>query len=155
MWQKNIIKDINLLKPVLSRAKVIAVIGLRDNPQRPSYQVATYLKKVGYKIIPIHPKAKEVLGEKVYRDLRSVNEPIDIVDIFRASDKVSLHIEEVLAVKPEVAWMQVGIENWEAAEVWAKAGIKVVMNRCLMTEHATLFGIKEPISCPVYFKKGN
>ncbi|MDL1957323.1 MAG: CoA-binding protein [Candidatus Desulfofervidus auxilii] len=153
MWRENIITDIETLKPLLSEAKVIAVIGLKDNPQRPSYQVAAYLQRAGYKIIPIHPKAKEVLGEKVYPDLKSVGQPIDIVDIFRASDKVSLHIEDVLTVKPKLAWMQVGIENWEAAEAWAKAGIKVVMNRCLMTEHAFLFGTKEAISCPVSFKK--
>ena len=153
MWRENVIEDAETIKQILLEAKNIAVIGLKNDPDSPSYRVASYLQKAGYKIIPVNPKYDTILGEKVYRKLTEISESIDVVDIFRASKRVIVHLDEVLAVKPNVAWMQAGIENWEAAEAWAKAGIKVVMNRCMMSEHAVLFGAEEIPTCPVSFSK--
>lgn len=153
MWQQNIISDPAEIKKILEEAQTIAIVGLKDDPEGPSYRVASYLQRAGYRIIPINPKLKEVLGEKAYKNLKEVDIPVDIVDIFRASARVIVHLDEVLAMRPKVAWMQAGIENWEAAEAWAKAGIKVVMNRCIMAEHAVLFGSKEIPSCPISFPK--
>ncbi len=149
MWRENVIEGQDKIEDILRKIKTIAIIGLKNDPESPSYRVASYLQKAGYKIIPVNPKYDEVLGEKSYRKLTEIPEPIDAVDIFRASKRVAVHLEEVLAVKPKVAWMQAGIENWEVAEAWARAGIKVVMNRCMMSEHAVLFGAKEIPTCPI------
>jgi len=153
MWQKNIIIDQKELKSLLKETRVIAIIGLKNDPQGPSYQVASYLQKVGYKIIPVNPKLTQLLGEKAYPNLKTITQPVDIVDIFRASHRVKVHTEEVLELRPKVAWMQAGIENWEVAKIWAQSGIKVVMNRCIMAEHSILFGSKERVFCPVSFPK--
>ena len=153
MWQRNIIIDQKELKSLLEETKVIAIIGLKNDPNGPSYQVASYLKKAGYKIIPVNPKLTELLGERAYPNLKTITQPVDIVDIFRASHRVKVHTQEVLELRPKAAWMQAGIENWEVAEIWAQSGIKVVMNRCIMAEHAVLLGSEETPFCPVSFPK--
>ncbi|MDP3941381.1 MAG: CoA-binding protein [bacterium] len=123
---------------LLKQAKVIAIVGLSDKPDRPSYDVASYLQSQGFRIIPINPKLSEVLGEKAYPDLLSVpkNIVIDIVDIFRKSELVLPHVEE--AVKrgdAKMIWMQEGVINHDAAELAEKNGMSVVMNFCLMKTH--------------------
>jgi len=123
---------------IIKSAKTIAVVGLSDKPERYSYQVAEYLQKHGYRIIPINPNVTEVLGETSYPDLLSIPKEtsVDIVDIFRRSELVRPHVKE--AVKrgdAKLIWMQEGVENEEAKKIAEESGIAVVMNACLMVQH--------------------
>jgi len=112
----------------LSKSRTIAVVGLSPNPQRDSHRVAKYLQGQGYRIIPVNPMADEVLGEKSYPDLKSVPEPIDMVDIFRRSELVLPVVEEAIQVGAKYIWMQDGVINEEAAEKALAAGLLVIMN---------------------------
>ena len=134
-----IITDDKKIKNILDTSKTIAVLGLSPKPERASNQVAGYLKAQGYRIIPIRPGEAEILGEKVYVSLDDVNGPIDIVDVFRNSDQVMAHAHEAIRLKPKVFWMQLYIENKEAAALLTEAGIDVVVNRCIKVEHGRLF----------------
>lgn len=126
------------IKQILKTAKVIAVVGLSPDPARDSYEVAEYLQQAGYHIIPVNPKAEKILGEKAYPDLRSIPEPIDIVDIFRRSEHVPAIVEEALEVGAKVVWMQLGVVHEEAAKKATDAGLDVVMDRCILREHKRL-----------------
>lgn len=134
-----IITDDKKIKNILNTSKTIAVLGLSPKPERASHQVAGYLKAQGYRIIPIRPGEAEILGEKVYASLDDVNGPIDIIDVFRNSDQVMAHAHEAIRLKPKVFWMQLYIENKEAAALLTEAGIDVVVNRCIKVEHGRLF----------------
>jgi len=123
---------------VLRRYRTIAVVGLSSEPQRAAYSVSRYMQKQGYKIIPIHPDETEVIGEKAYRDLSSVPEPIEIVNIFRRPEHVPEIVADAIAVGAKVVWMQEGIVNKEAAKAGEDAGLTVVMDRCLRSEHRRL-----------------
>ena len=125
----------NRISEVLHSARTIAVVGLSGKRYRPSYGVAEYLKRAGYRIIPVNPMEKEVLGERSYPDLESIPEPVDLVDVFRRSEDIPSHLDDMLAKRPSVVWFQSGIRNDEVAETLARAGIKVVQDRCLMVEH--------------------
>ena len=120
---------------ILRSAKTIAVVGLSSNPMRASNDVAAYLKSVGYRIIPVNPNEREVLGEKAYARLEDVPEPVDIVDVFRKSEGVPPAVDGAIAIKAKVLWMQLGIEDAEAAEKARKAGLLVVENACMLVEH--------------------
>ena len=120
---------------ILKSSKTIAVIGLSDNQSRPSYGVSEYMQDHGYRIIPVHPKAETVLGEKVYRTLREIPDKIDIVDVFRRPDAVPAIVDEVIALKLPVLWLQETVVHEEAAEKARKAGVKVVMDHCILKEH--------------------
>lgn len=120
---------------ILRGAKTIAVVGLSSNPMRASNEVAAYLKSAGYRIIPVNPNETEVLGEKAYARLEDVPEPVDIVDVFRKSEDVPPVAESAIGIKAKVLWMQLGIENAEAAEKARAAGLVVVENACLLVEH--------------------
>jgi uncharacterized protein len=122
-------------KELLKEAKTIAVVGLSSNPDRPSYRVSRYLKEHGYKIIPVNPALKEALGEKAYPSLKEIPEKVDIVDVFRRSEDVPLVAEEAIAIKAKVLWMQEGVINDTAAGKAEAAGLKVVMDRCIMVAH--------------------
>ena len=126
------------LKPIYEQAKTIAVVGLSPNPARPSHSIAQYLKDRGYRIIPVNPMAEEVLGQKSYPDLKSVPEPIDIVQVFRKPEDVPAIVEDAIAVGAKVIWMQVGIVHEEAAERARSAGLQVVMDRCMRGTHREL-----------------
>jgi len=141
--------DQNELKGILSKIKVIAVVGLSRDKEKPSYEVAAYLKACGYRIIPINPFVEKILGEKSYRSLldmpTEIQKTIDIVDIFRRPQDVVPIVEQAIKLKqmlgmPHVLWMQLGIVNEDAAEAARKAGLTVVMDECLMVEHRRLFG---------------
>ena len=129
-------------KEILNTSQAIAVVGLSEKPERPSYNVASYLKEHGYKIIPVNPKALEILGEVCYPDLSSVPEPIDVVDIFRRPEDVPAIVEEAIKVGAKAVWMQEGVINEEAAERASKAGLQVVMDRCMKKEHLKLQSIE-------------
>jgi predicted CoA-binding protein len=120
---------------VLRGAKTIAVVGLSSNPMRASHGVADYLKAAGYRIIPVNPNETEVLGEKAYARLEDIPEPVDIVDVFRRAEEVPAVAESAIGIGAKVLWMQLGIENAEAAEKAREAGLVVVEDSCLMVEH--------------------
>ena len=116
------------------------MVGLSADPYRPSYFAAIYMKTEGYRIIPVNPKYKEVLGEKCYPDLKSISEPVEIVDIFRKSQDVPPIVDDAVSIGAKVVWMQLGVVNAYAAERALKAGLQVVMDRCVKIEHARFFG---------------
>lgn len=129
---------------ILRSAKVVAVVGLSDKPERPSYDVAEYLMKHGYTIIPVNPKlgAGVWKGVKVYPSLSKIPRSIrvDVVDIFRKSEDVLPVVEEAIAIGAKTVWMQLGVINEAAADKARKAGLNVVMNRCIKIEHMKLKG---------------
>ncbi len=125
---------VNLLKT----AGTIAVVGISHKEERDSHRVARYLQKQGYKMIPVNPKYKEVLGVPCYPDLKSVPEHIDIVDIFRNVEAIPAIVDEAMDVKAGCVWMQLGLAHNEAAEKARCGGIQVVMNKCIMVEHSRL-----------------
>jgi len=124
------------VRDILATARTIAVVGLSDKPARPSYGVAAYLQRHGYRIIPVNPKLTEVLGEKAFPSLSAVPEPVDVVDIFRKPEAVPEIVEEAIAKGAKVIWMQEGIVHNAAAERARAAGLRVVMNKCMLKEHA-------------------
>lgn len=121
-----------LEEEILKSSRVVAVVGLSDNPERPSNQVARYLKAQGYKVVPVNPAVKEVLGEVAYPDLSSIPEPVDVVDIFRKSEDVPPIVEEAIKIGAKVVWMQEGVISEVAAQQAREAGLKVVMDRCML-----------------------
>lgn len=123
---------------IIGRARTIAVVGLSDKPDRASYRVASYLQRAGYRIIPVNPQVASVFGEPSRASLRDITEPVDIVDIFRRSEVVPPVVEDAIAIGAKVVWMQSGIVNEAAARRAREAGLQVVMDRCLMVEHAQL-----------------
>lgn len=127
---------------ILRTSKRIAVVGLSPRPERPSHGVATYLQRAGYTIIPVRPTGSTILGERVQPDLQAAaaTGPIDIVDIFRRSEFVPALLDDLLAVRPRLVWMQVGVRDDATARRLEAAGIPVVMDRCLAVEHLTLGG---------------
>jgi uncharacterized protein len=123
---------------MLRSARTIAVVGLSSKQMRPSYGVAAYLQRQGYRIIPVNPAETEVLGEKAYSTLGEVPEKIDIVDVFRRSDAVPAVVDEAIKVGVPYLWMQEGVIHDAAAEKARTAGMKVVMDRCILKEHRRL-----------------
>jgi len=136
-----------MVKEILEKYRVIAVVGLSKEPGKYSHRVAAYLKQHGYRIVPVNPFADEVLGEKSYPSLLDIpldiQRTIEIVDVFRPAKDVPPIMEQAIKLKekngkPFVVWMQLGIVNEEAAEAGRRAGLIVVMDKCLMVEHGRL-----------------
>lgn len=123
------------IQQILEHSNTIAVVGLSDKPSRPSYQVAEYLQKRGYKIIPVNPNVSEVLGEKAYPDLLSVPGAVDVVEVFRNPDAVPEVVRQAIRIKAKVVWMQPGAENYDAADAAEAAGLKTVVGMCMRVEH--------------------
>lgn len=128
-----------LTEEILKSCRTVAIVGLSTKEDRPSNRVAQYLQSKGYRIIPVNPGETEVLGEKSYPDLASIPEPVEVVDIFRKADDVPPVVDQAIKVGARAVWMQLGIVNEEAAEKARKAGLKVVMDRCMKIEHERLF----------------
>ena len=126
------------LSDVLQQSRTIAVVGLSGKRFRPSYGVAEYMQRAGYRIIPVNPLEPTVLGEKSYPDLDSVPEPIDIVDIFRRSEFVPEIVEAAIRKGAKVIWMQEGVIHEDAARRAMEAGLTVVMDRCILKDHRRL-----------------
>jgi uncharacterized protein len=124
---------------ILQRAKTVAVVGLSDNPLRPSHGVAAYLQSQGYRIIPVNPQIREALGEKAYASLLDVPEKIDIVNIFRRPEFVEEVVDQAIQLKVPAVWMQEEVIHERAGEKARKAGIFVVMDRCILLEHRARF----------------
>ncbi|KEJ98102.1 hypothetical protein SAMN05444149_101191 [Pseudosulfitobacter pseudonitzschiae] len=133
-----------LLKDVLKRTKVIAVVGVSTNPVRPSYYVARYLSLRGYRVIGVNPGAagQMLFGQKIVAGLAEIDAPVDMVDIFRKPDAVPAIVDEALEVLPELRtiWMQIGVEHGPAAAKAEARGITVIQNRCPKIEYQRLFG---------------
>jgi hypothetical protein len=124
---------------LLRTAKNIAVIGLSDNPMRPSYGVSAYMQSQGYRVIPVNPQIESCLGEKAYASLLEVPEKIDIVNIFRRPEFVEEIVDEAIQLKVPAIWMQEDVIHEKAAEKARKAGMLVVMDRCILKEHRARF----------------
>ncbi|MCL4337881.1 MAG: CoA-binding protein [Candidatus Thermoplasmatota archaeon] len=132
--------DEDKIKTILSESRVIAVVGISDKPERDSYRVAKYLKEKGYEILPVNPVIEQWEGIRSYKSLQEIpgDKKVDIIDIFRKSDAVLPIVQEALKIHPRTVWMQEGVVNEEAAELAKKNSLLVVMDRCMMKEHARL-----------------
>ena len=128
------------IRRLLSRARAIAIVGLSDRPERDSNEIARYLQSQGYRVIPVNPTVPSVLGERSYPSLRAIPDdvPVDLVDIFRRREEVPAIAEEAIERGVPVLWMQLGIENPEAARRFREAGGVAVENSCIMTQHRRL-----------------
>ncbi|HMK22459.1 MAG TPA: CoA-binding protein [Terriglobales bacterium] len=124
---------------ILQRARTIAVVGLSDNPLRPSHGVAAYLQTAGYRIVPVNPQIQSALGEKAYSSLLDVPEKIDIVNIFRRPEFVEEVVDQAIQLKVPAVWMQEEVIHEKAAQRARAAGIFVVMDRCILLEHRARF----------------
>jgi hypothetical protein len=130
------------LRAFLASARRIAVLGAHPDPAKPAHYVPDYLRQRGYRILPANPVyAGQVLwGEAVRASLLEIGEPVDVVDVFRRSEQVAEHVDDILALRPALVWLQSGIRNDVAARTFEDAGIAVVQDRCLMVEHRRLLG---------------
>jgi uncharacterized protein len=126
------------VKTILKNSKTIAVVGVSHKEARDSNMVFRYLRDHGYRVIPVNPKYKEVLGEACYPDLKSIPEHVDIVDIFRNVEAIPGIVDEAIEVGANVVWMQLGLAHDESAAKAKSAGLQVVMNRCIKIEHRCL-----------------
>ena len=139
-WKENLIDSPSDILDLIRKTQRIAVLGIKTEAQadQPAFYVPKYLVMAGFEVIPVpvyYPEVIELLGKRVYRRLTEIPGNIDLVDVFRRSQDINGHVEEILAKKPTAVWFQSGIRNDAAAETLAKAGIKVVQDRCLMVEH--------------------
>jgi predicted CoA-binding protein len=126
------------IKQILEKTKIIAVVGLSDNPDRTSYMVSEAMQNKGYRIIPVNPNAEQILGEKCYASLLDIPEQIDIVNVFRRSEFIVPIAEEAIKAKANVLWLQLGVYNEEAASLASKQGLTVIMDRCIKVEDSIL-----------------
>ncbi|HEV8587516.1 MAG TPA: CoA-binding protein [Pyrinomonadaceae bacterium] len=139
-WRDNIITDAERIRELLSQTKTIAVLGIKTEAQadQPAFYVPKYMHTAGFKIIPVpvyYPEVKEILGETVYRRVSDIPDEVDMVNVFRRPQDIPPHLDDLLAKKPKAVWMQLGISHAAVAEGLARAGIKVVQDRCLMVDH--------------------
>lgn len=120
---------------ILKSCKRVAIVGLSPKEERDSSKVAKYLMEHGYEIIPVNPGQKEILGRECFRSLKEIPSPVDLVDLFLNPDRVPPIVEEAIEIGARVVWMQLGVVHYEAAEKARKAGIQVIMDRCIKQEH--------------------
>jgi uncharacterized protein len=142
-WRGNLVDSDAELAAILAETKRIAVLGIKTEAQagQPAFYVPQYMAEAGYEIVPVpvyYPDVFEILGEPVYRKLAEIPEPVDMVNVFRRPRDIPPHLPDILAAQPRVVWMQLGISHDEVAEALARAGIKVVQDRCLMVDHRRL-----------------
>jgi len=136
------------LEALLRETHSIAVVGAKDLESEDAYRIPQYLQAHGYRIIPVNPKLDHVLGQRARPSLSEVGEPIDIVNLFRATEHIPAHVDEILglATRPRAVWMQLGIHHGQAAASLRAAGISVIQDRCIMVEHRRLIGAAAPAS---------
>jgi predicted CoA-binding protein len=142
-WRDNLITDAAGIRQLLAETRTIAVLGIKTEAQfnQPAFYVPSYMRSAGFKIIPVpvyYPEATEILGEPVYRSLTDIPDDVDMVNVFRRPQDIPPHLADILAKKPKSVWLQLGISHDAVAEELAKAGIKVVQDRCLMVDHRRL-----------------
>ena len=143
IWQNNILTGAQQIRELLAATTTIAVLGIKIEAQasQPAFYVPSYLESAGFQIIPVpvyFPHVTHILGQKVYRKLIDIPFDVDLVNVFRRSQDVPAHLDDILAKKPKAVWLQSGIRNDAVAEALAKADIKVVQDRCLMVDHRRL-----------------
>ena len=133
------------LAALLRQAHSVAVVGIKDLESEDAYRIPQYLQAHGYRIVPVNPKLDSVLGQRAWPSLAAVDEPIDLVNLFRAAEHVPAHVDEILGLdpRPRAVWMQLGIHHGQAAARLRAAGIAVVQDRCIMVEHRRLLGADE------------
>ena len=134
------IESDNELREILKSARTVASVGVSSNPDKPSYGIFQYLAEAGYRMIPVNPTTPTILGRPTYPDVPSIPEKIDVVQVFRKPEDVPPVVEQAIKAGAKVVWMQEGIVNEEAAARAEKAGLKVVMDRCMRETHRRLFG---------------
>lgn len=138
-WRSHLLQTTEEIGALLERTRVVAVLGMKtdDDPDEAAWYVPEYAQRAGLRVIPVpvyYPDVTEMLGEKVYRTVSAIPEEIDLVDVFRRSEKIPPHVDDILAKHPKAVWFQLGIRNDEAAEQFARAGIDVVQDHCLLVE---------------------
>jgi predicted CoA-binding protein len=133
-------QDERTIQQILRTAKTVAVVGLSPNALRPSYFVAFYLQRHGFRIVPVNPKEAEILGEVSYPSLSAIPFPVDVVDVFRAPEAVPPIAEEAVQIGAKALWLQFGVISPEGAAIAERGGLRVVMDRCLKVEHARHLG---------------
>ncbi|HEY0022833.1 MAG TPA: CoA-binding protein [Longimicrobium sp.] len=139
-WRQNLVTTSDGIAQLLRDTRRIAVLGIKTEAQagQPAFYVPEYLHNAGLDVVPVpvyYPDATRILGKPVYRRVADVPGPVDMVNVFRRSEDVAPHVDDILAAKPKAVWMQSGIRHEQAAQRFAEAGIKVVQDRCLMVEH--------------------
>jgi len=134
------ITDDRELKQILTSVKTVASVGVSSNEEKPSYWIFLYLLDHGYHMIPVNPTATQIHGQKVHPDLASISEKVDVVQVFRKPEDVLPVVDDAIRIGAKVVWMQEGVINEEAARKAEAAGLKVVMNRCMMKTHDRLIG---------------
>ncbi|HEX6184377.1 MAG TPA: CoA-binding protein [Pyrinomonadaceae bacterium] len=142
-WRENLVRTDEGLRELLAETQRVAVLGIKTERQayQPAFYVPQYLAAAGLEVVPVpvyYPEVTEILGQKVYRKLADVPGPVDMVNVFRRSEDIPPHLEDILAAKPKSVWFQSGIRHDQVAEQLARAGIKVVQDLCLMVEHRAL-----------------
>jgi uncharacterized protein len=142
-WRDNLIESDAAMAAILADTRRIAVLGIKTEAERdqPAFYVPEYMAEAGYEIVPVpvyYPDVTEILGEPVYRTLAEIPEPVDMVNVFRRPHDIPPHLPDILAARPRSVWMQRGISHDAVAEELARAGIKVVQDRCLMVDHRRL-----------------
>jgi predicted CoA-binding protein len=147
-WSANLIDDDAGLTRILREARTVGVLGAKAQPAEPAHYVPAYLTQHGYRVLPVNPTlaGRKILGEPVVATLADLPGPVDVIDVFRRPEYLPGHAAEVLALpwRPAVVWFQLGIRNDTAAERLARAGIRVVQDRCMMPEHRRLFRAQMP-----------
>jgi predicted CoA-binding protein len=142
-WQHNILTNSSEIANLLNETRNIAVLGIKTEAQasQPAFYVPSYLQTAGFQIIPVpvyYPNTTRILGQQVFRKLIDIPIDVDLVNVFRRSEDIPPHLEDILAKMPKAVWLQSGIRNDAVAQTLAKAGIKVVQDRCLMVDHQWL-----------------
>lgn len=130
------INSAEIIARILDECRIIAVVGLSSNPMRPSHGVAAYMKKAGYKVIPVNPHETEVLGERAVASLGELSAPVDLVDIFRRSEEAGAVVDEAIRIGAKAVWLQEGVIDEAAAKRAQAANLMVVMDRCWLKDHA-------------------
>ena len=142
-WRDNLITSTDQIRELLSQTQTIAVLGIKTEEQadQPAFYVPKYMQTAGYKIIPVpvyYPNVTTILGEEVYRRVNDIPADVDMVNVFRRPQDIPPHLDDLLAKRPKSVWMQLGISHSVVAEELAKAGVRVVQDRCLMVDHRRL-----------------
>jgi predicted CoA-binding protein len=130
--------DPDVIRQLLTTARTIAIVGISPRPDRPSHQVATYLQRHRYRVVPVNPSIDEVLGERCFPTLHAIGEPVDLVDVFRNPAECPAIAAQAVAAGARAIWLQLGVVSLEAARIATDAGITVVMDRCTRIEHGRL-----------------
>ena len=134
----NLKEDDNVMRDVLTNAKVIAVVGHSDKPERTSYRIAQFLQEIGYTVYPVNPLVNEIDGQPSYSSLKDVPEPVDIVNVFRRSEYLSAIVDEAIAVNARTVWAQLGVYDQQSAQKAMEAGLNIVMDACIKVEYLRL-----------------